>query len=317
MDSNSEQDEDRRRFGSKAAIWLLELMTECGRKKVPLLPFDRADYSRKGFHALMGAQSNYSLGTTLKEMSENPPVLLLPLPVMLWEHSGEPTFGAVAVVPNMEARTIELEAHATLTPTEADMSRLRADDSTSPWVRAGQTVRHRGAELRVGTTTGTGVHIGQTLPESDLDAFSRLTDSGELVNDHAFRQVMDFALAVDAANEVLAKTSAGGGQSKTPASGAPRPAARQQSSGGCYVATAVYGSYDCPEVWVLRRWRDDALVPTKPGRAFVRAYYAVSPRLVRIVGKQRWFIALTKKPLDRLVARLRRSGIADAPYRDI
>ena len=25
------------------------------------------------------------------------------------------------------------------------------------------------------------------------------------------------------------------------------------NSGGCYVATAVYGSYDCPEVWTLRR----------------------------------------------------------------
>ena len=26
--------------------------------------------------------------------------------------------------------------------------------------------------------------------------------------------------------------------------------------GGCYVATAVYGSYDCPQVWTLRRVRD-------------------------------------------------------------
>ena len=28
------------------------------------------------------------------------------------------------------------------------------------------------------------------------------------------------------------------------------------SNGACYVATAVYGSYDCPEVWTLRRFRD-------------------------------------------------------------
>ena len=26
------------------------------------------------------------------------------------------------------------------------------------------------------------------------------------------------------------------------------------SAGPCYVATAVYGSYDCPEVWTLRRF---------------------------------------------------------------
>ncbi|MFR9028073.1 MAG: DUF2726 domain-containing protein [Clostridium sp.] len=28
---------------------------------------------------------------------------------------------------------------------------------------------------------------------------------------------------------------------------------------GCYIATAVYGSYDCPQVWVLRRFRDQIL----------------------------------------------------------
>ncbi|AZA83149.1 hypothetical protein C1637_19580 [Chryseobacterium lactis] len=28
------------------------------------------------------------------------------------------------------------------------------------------------------------------------------------------------------------------------------------SQGACYIATAVYGSYDCSEVWILRRFRD-------------------------------------------------------------
>lgn len=28
------------------------------------------------------------------------------------------------------------------------------------------------------------------------------------------------------------------------------------SEEGCYVATCVYGSYDCPQVWTLRRYRD-------------------------------------------------------------
>lgn len=31
------------------------------------------------------------------------------------------------------------------------------------------------------------------------------------------------------------------------------------NSGGCYVATAVYGSYDCPQVWTLRRFRSFSL----------------------------------------------------------
>lgn len=37
-------------------------------------------------------------------------------------------------------------------------------------------------------------------------------------------------------------------------------------SQGCYVATCVYGSYDCPQVWTLRRFRDNTLAETMLGR---------------------------------------------------
>ena len=46
---------------------------------------------------------------------------------------------------------------------------------------------------------------------------------------------------------------------------------------GCYIATAVYGSYDCPEVWTLRRYRDNELAKTWYGRAFIHSCYAISP----------------------------------------
>ena len=85
---------------------------------------------------------------------------------------------------------------------------------------------------------------------------------------------------------------------------------------GCYVATAVYGSYDCPEVWTLRRFRDDTLDRTWYGRAFIRAYYAVSPTLVRWFGTTGWFRSLFKAPLDRLVQKLRQRGVQDTPYQD-
>ncbi len=85
---------------------------------------------------------------------------------------------------------------------------------------------------------------------------------------------------------------------------------------GCYVATAVYGSYDCPQVWTLRRFRDDTLAGTWYGRAFIRAYYAVSPTLVRRFGETGWFQRLWRGPLDRLVDRLRSQGVEDTPYRD-
>ena len=57
------------------------------------------------------------------------------------------------------------------------------------------------------------------------------------------------------------------------------------SNGGCYVATAVYGSYDCPQVWTLRRYRDYTLAETWLGRLFILLYYAISPTLVKWFGE--------------------------------
>lgn len=94
---------------------------------------------------------------------------------------------------------------------------------------------------------------------------------------------------------------------------------RQQSQkepGGCYVATAVYGSYDCPQVWTLRRFRDYRLAETWYGRAFIRLYYAVSPAMVKWFGKSVWFVNLFKPILDWLVENLNNKGIEDAPYDD-
>lgn len=90
----------------------------------------------------------------------------------------------------------------------------------------------------------------------------------------------------------------------------------ESENGGCYVATAVYGSYDCPEVWTLRRFRDNMLDRTWYGRAFIRAYYAVSPALVRWFGTTGWFRSLFKAPLDRFVRKLRQRGVQDTPYQD-
>ena len=87
-------------------------------------------------------------------------------------------------------------------------------------------------------------------------------------------------------------------------------------SGGCYVATAVYGSYDCPPVWTLRRYRDYTLAETWYGRAFIRTYYAISPTLVKWFSHTEWFKKLWKGKLDRMVASLNAEGVEDTPYED-
>ena len=89
-----------------------------------------------------------------------------------------------------------------------------------------------------------------------------------------------------------------------------------EKSGGCYVATAVYGSYDCPEVWTLRRYRDYTLAETWHGRAFIRTYYAISPTLVKWFGHTEWFKKMWQGKLDRMVAKLQANGIESTPYED-
>ena len=85
---------------------------------------------------------------------------------------------------------------------------------------------------------------------------------------------------------------------------------------GCYVATAVYGSYDCPQVWTLRRYRDYTLAETWFGRLFILLYYAISPTLVKWFGETQWFKNMWKPRLDRMVKRLNDEGVADTPYQD-
>lgn len=89
-----------------------------------------------------------------------------------------------------------------------------------------------------------------------------------------------------------------------------------EAGGGCYVATAVYGSYDCPQVWTLRRYRDYTLAETWYGRAFIRTYYAISPTLVKWFGHTEWFKKMWKGRLDRMVATLNAEGVDDTPYED-
>lgn len=89
------------------------------------------------------------------------------------------------------------------------------------------------------------------------------------------------------------------------------------SSGGCYIATCVYGSYDCPEVWTLRRFRDFRLAQSLLGRLFIRIYYAISPTVVSLFGNRSGFRCFWRKVLDSMVLKLKSEGMSDEPYQDI
>lgn len=91
---------------------------------------------------------------------------------------------------------------------------------------------------------------------------------------------------------------------------------QNESSDGCYVATAVYGSYDGPEVWTLRRYRDNMLSKTWYGRAFIYLYYAISPTIVKWFGNAEWFKSMWLGKLDKIVQELQNDGVESTPYED-
>lgn len=92
--------------------------------------------------------------------------------------------------------------------------------------------------------------------------------------------------------------------------------ARRMAKSGCYIATSVYGSYNCPEVWTLRRFRDSCLAANFFGYLFIKLYYFISPTLVKVFGKKCWFQSFCKKQLDKLVINLNNAGFSNKPYTD-
>ena len=65
--------------------------------------------------------------------------------------------------------------------------------------------------------------------------------------------------------------------------------------GGCFIATAAFGSYAEPHVKLLRDFRDQRLLTNMPGRWFVRMYYRYGPFWADLINIHTWC-----KPIVRL-----------------
>lgn len=73
---------------------------------------------------------------------------------------------------------------------------------------------------------------------------------------------------------------------------------------GCYIATAVYGSYNAPEVITLRRFRDETLKKSFLGRLFIKVYYRLSPPVAERLKNAHNINKTVRKILDKWVNRL-------------
>jgi hypothetical protein len=71
--------------------------------------------------------------------------------------------------------------------------------------------------------------------------------------------------------------------------------------GGCFIATAAFGSKFEKHVQLLRRFRDLYLMPNNIGRAFVRTYYRYSPPMADFIADHDTLRLLTRWCLIPLI----------------
>ena len=83
-----------------------------------------------------------------------------------------------------------------------------------------------------------------------------------------------------------------------------------------YVATCVFKSYDCPEVFVFRRYRDMFLGSTWHGKLTVKLYYLVSPLLVKCLKNATKVNGFFYKLLSAKAKRMHENGVDNSEYED-
>lgn len=72
----------------------------------------------------------------------------------------------------------------------------------------------------------------------------------------------------------------------------------------CFIATAVYGSENAPDVLILRRFRDDILLSSMFGRFLINIYYRLSPPVARLLSSNSFLRRVVRKAVVHPIAKM-------------
>ena len=78
----------------------------------------------------------------------------------------------------------------------------------------------------------------------------------------------------------------------------------KSKSSGCYIATMAYGSYEHPQVVILRKFRDDILLNYLLGKLFVKLYYFTSPKIVYLLRNKILLNRIIRNILDKFIEKI-------------
>lgn len=78
---------------------------------------------------------------------------------------------------------------------------------------------------------------------------------------------------------------------------------------GCFIATAVYGDFEAPQVRTLRAFRNNYMEKTTLGRLFIRIYYRISPPIASHINRHSVQCIFVRKVLDAVVKIIEKANI--------
>lgn len=145
--------------------------------------------------------------------------------------------------------------------------------------------------------------IRETIPSQNIDKIKRASNTSKvseyktLVNflmgkiNYSYKNRIAYINYWDTSKSTSSSTS----------SSEITKSSNSSNSGGCYVATMVFGSYEHPQVLKLRKFRDETLAENIAGRLFISFYYFISPKFVKLLANQNNVNALIRAVLNQFI----------------